>query len=359
MRRMLLLVTVIAVALSVHPQSQSRNLDIYWIDVEGGAATLIVAPTGESMLIDTGWETDGRDAKRIAAAAKQAGLQKIDHLVISHYHGDHVGGLPALSKLIPIGRFYSRGDNVEPVNQKWYDNLRTASGGRTTAVKAGDHISVGAADALIVTSNEKVIDAPLKGGGPNPLCAGAERKPSAGLENSGVVGLLVSYGRFTFLDLIDLDWHQEMELTCPANKLGTVTVFQTDRHGSWDAAGAPAFLGAIKPQVVVFNNGPKKGLGQAQGNADAVTTPAAAKVQPYERNGYARAAALPGIEGIWQGHLSLLDPDPTHNTSRDMIANFEDTPDCKGNWLKASVARDGTFTITNGRNGFSKKYTAR
>ena len=360
MRRIVILAVGIMVALLARGQAQSRNLDIYWIDVEGGAATLIVAPTGESMLIDTGWETDGRDAKRIMAAASQAGLKKIDHLVISHYHGDHVGGLPALSKQIPIDRFYSRGDNVEPVNQKWYDNLKTASGGRTRTVKAGDRISFGGAEALIVTSNEKVIDTPVKGGGPNPLCAAAERKTSAGLENSGVVGLRLSYGRFTFLDLIDLDWHQEMELTCPVNKLGTVTVFQTDRHGSWDGAGAPAFLGAIKPQVVVFNNGPKKGLGQAQVDADAkATTPAGAKVQPYERNGYARAATLPGIEGIWQAHLSLLDQDPKHNTSRDMIANLEDTTDCKGNWIKASVAPDGKFTITNGRNGFSKMYAAR
>lgn len=360
MRRMLLLAGVMVVALLARGQAQSKNLDIYWIDVEGGAATLIVAPTGESMLIDTGWETDGRDAKRIAAAANQAGVKKIDHLVISHYHGDHVGGLPALSKLIPIERFYSRGDNVEPANQKWYDNLKTASGGRTRTVKAGDRIPFGGAEALIVTSNEKVIDAPLKGGGPNPLCANAERKTSAGLENSGVVGLRLAYGRFTFLDLIDLDWHQEMELTCPVNKLGTVTVFQTDRHGSWDGAGAPAFLGAIKPQVVVFNNGPKKGLGQEQVDAGVTpTTGPGAKVQRYERNAYARAAALPGVEGIWQGHLSLLDSDPKHNTSRDMIANLEDTADCKGNWIKASVAPDGKFTITNGRNGFSKTYAAR
>ena len=187
MRRIVILAVGIMVALLARGQAQSRNLDIYWIDVEGGAATLIVAPTGESMLIDTGWETDGRDAKRIMAAASQAGLKKIDHLVISHYHGDHVGGLPALSKLIPIDRFYSRGDNVEPVNQKWYDNLKTASGGRTRTVKAGDRISFGGAEALIVTSNEKVIDTPVKGGGPNPLCAAAERKTSAGLDRKSVV----------------------------------------------------------------------------------------------------------------------------------------------------------------------------
>src|SRR4029077_11112186 len=122
--------------------AQSRNLDIYWIDVEGGAATLIVSPSGQSMLIDTGWEVDDRDAKRIYAATQQAGLKKIDHLVISHYHADHVGGLAALSKMIPIDRFYSRGDEIEPANQKWLDSYRTAAGGKRTIVEAGGDISI-------------------------------------------------------------------------------------------------------------------------------------------------------------------------------------------------------------------------
>ena len=117
--------------------AQSRTLDIYWIDVEGGAATLIVSPSGESMLVDTGYETDGRDAKRIFATAQEAGLKRIDHMVISHYHGDHVGGLAALSKMIPMGRFYGPGDKIEAVNQKWFDSFRTAAADKRTIVKAG------------------------------------------------------------------------------------------------------------------------------------------------------------------------------------------------------------------------------
>ena len=149
-----------------------------------------------------------------------------------------------------------------------------------------------------------------------------------------------------------------MELACPVNKLGTVTMYQTSRHGSFDGAGAPALLGAIRPQVVVVNNGPRKGLGQADNNAKSITPPGTRTAQ-YERNGYARLARLPGIEGIWQGHLSLLDKDPGHNTSEEMIANLEETADCKGNWIKASVERDGRFTVVNGRNGFSKTYMTR
>lgn len=338
--------------------AQSRTLDIYWIDVEGGAATLTVSPSGESMLVDTGYETNDRDAKRIAAAAKAAGLTRIDHLVISHYHGDHVGGLAALSRMIPIGRFYGPGDKIEPQNQKWFDSFRTAAADKRTIVKPGDRIPLQGVQTTVVTSDTQLLETPLEGGGPNALCANAEQKATAGFENERMVGLMLTYGRFKFLNLIDLDWATEMKLACPVNKLGKVTLYQTDRHGSWDGAGAPAFLGAISPQVIVFNNGPRKGLGQMDTNAKTIT-PEGTRVAPYERNGYARAAKLPGIEGIWQGHLSLLDKDPSHNTAPDMIANLEETADCQGHWIKASVQPDGRFTITNGRNGYSRGYTAR
>ena len=356
MARLLLLLVVIAV--SVRPQAQSRTLDIYWVDVEGGAATLFVAPSGESMLIDTGFDVDDRDATRIHAAARAAGLQRIDHVVISHYHRDHVGGLTALAKLIPLGRFYGPGDKIEPANQMWLDAYRTASTGRRTIVKPGDRVPLAGVEVQVVASDLALISRPLPGGGPNPFCADAEDKVAAGFENQRMVGTHLRFGTFTFLALIDLDWQKEMELACPVNRLGAVTLYQTGRHGAFDGAGAPALLGAIRPQVVVFNNGPRKGLGQVDDSAKS-STPAGKKVAPYERNGYARVAQVPGIEGIWQGHLSLLDKDPRHNTSPDMIANVEETADCKGHWIKASVEPSGRFTVTNGRNGFSRTYMAR
>jgi competence protein ComEC len=339
-------------------RAQSRNLDIYWIDVEGGAATLIVSPSGQSMLIDTGFEVDDRDARRIYAATQQAGVKKIDHLVISHYHADHVGGLAALSKMIPIDRFYGRGDEIEPVNQKWLDSYRTAAAGRRTIVRPGDEIPIKGLHALIVASDGKLLAKPLGGGAPNSLCASTEQKAPAGPENQNMVGTLLTFGKFKLLALIDLDWEKEMELVCPVNKLGTVTVYQSGRHGSFDGAGSPALLNAIRPQIAVVNNGPRKGLGQVD-NTVRSTTLAGTKTTPYERNAYSRLAQIPGIEGIWQGHLSLLDKDPSRNTPVDMIANLEDTADCKGNWIKASVEPSRRFTVVNGRNGFSKTYTAR
>jgi len=339
--------------------AQSRTLDIYWIDVEGGAATLLVAPSGESMLFDTGFDVDDRDAKRIVAAAQQAGLQRIDHVVISHYHRDHAGGLAALSKMIPIGRFYGRGDYLEePLNQKWLDSFRAVSAGKRTILKAGDHVPFKGVDTLVVSSDKRFLSRPVNGGGPNPLCADAERKANVGPENAAGVGLLLTFGTFTYLTLIDADWHTELEMVCPVNTLGAVTVYQANRHGSSDGAGAPAFLGAINPQVVVIQNGPRKGLGQVDDKVKSIT-PAGTKPRPFERNGYLRLAGLPRVEGIWQGHLSLLDKDPKHNTSPDMIANFEETAECRAHWIKASVEPDGRFTVVNGRNGFSRTYTAR
>src|SRR5215469_5328184 len=114
--------------------AQARNLDMYWVDVEGGAATLIVSPSGESLLIDTGWAVGDRDAKRVYAVAQQAGLRKIDYLLISHFHADHVGGLAALSKMMPIGRFFDHGDAIEKENQQWLDSYKSASAGKRTIV---------------------------------------------------------------------------------------------------------------------------------------------------------------------------------------------------------------------------------
>ncbi|PYU21036.1 MAG: MBL fold metallo-hydrolase [Acidobacteria bacterium] len=358
--RRFIMLLLLLLALLLVPSStryaQSKPLDIYWIDVEGGAATLIVSPSGESFLIDTGWMVGDRDAQRIYAATQLAGVKKIDYLLISHFHADHVGGLAAFSKMMPIGKFYDHGDTIEKENQQWLDSYTTASAGRRTIVKPGDEIPVKGLRVLVVASDQKVLAKAVNGGRPNPLCATAEQKAPIGLENQRVAGVLVSYGKFKYLNLIDLDWEKEMELACPVNKLGMVTVYQTSRHGAFDGAGAPAFLDAIRPQVVVVNNGPRKGMGQVDNSVKSITP---ADPAPYEKVAYLRLSKIPGIEGIWQEHLSLLDPEPKHNTSPDMIANLEETADCKGNWIKASVQTDGKFTVTNSRNGFSKSYVSR
>ena len=221
-------------------------------------------------------------------------------------------------------------------------------GDKRAAVEAGEKIPFGSVEIDVIASDGRLITTPVNDGGFNTLCATAEHKPQASPENRRSVGALFTYGRFTFLDLGDLNWEMEVELSCPINKVGEVTLYQTSRHGAWDDAGSPTHLYAIKPQVIVVNNGPRKGLGG--------TSPGFSEVSTAH---YDRMAQSPGIEGIWQGHRSLLDPDPAHNTSEDMIANLEETAEGNGHWIRASVSQDGTFTVTNSRNGFSRTYTAR
>ena len=354
-------VALAALALGAAGSTQAQNprtLDITWVDTEGGAATLIVAPNGESMLVDTGYPDADRDAKRIFAAAQKAGLRKIDHMVISHFHGDHTGGLAALAKMIPIEKFYDHGGAVDAVDQGRLDQYKAVAGNKRNVVKPGDVINMAGVRVTVVTSNTNMLANPLPGGGPNALCENTARMSAAGGENQRGVGVMLQYGNFKFLNLIDLDWHSELELACPINKVGAVTLFQTSRHGAPDGANAPALIGAIKPQVIVVNNGPRKGLGASDNRIQPITV-AGRPAPVYERNGYLRMSRLPGIEGIWQGHLSLLDKDPTHNTAPDMIANTEETAECSGHEITAKVGADGKFTMTNGRNGFSKSYTAR
>jgi len=339
--------------------AQSKNLEIYWIDVEGGASTLYVSPSGESMLVDTGYETGGRDAKRILAAAQAAGLKKIDYVVISHYHSDHAGGLPGVAQALPIGKVYGRSDEeLEKANEKWRNNVTEAAKGKRIVVKAGDTIPFKGVQTTVVIADGKGLTKPLKGasGTANSACKDAEQQAPAGPENYRMVGLMVQFGKFRLLNLQDLDWQREMTLVCPNDELGPITLWHVSRHGGLDGSGSPAFLNTIRPQVIMVNNGPRKGMGQVDKTVKS-TTPGGPK--PYEKNSYLRMAKLAGVEDIWQGHLSLLDSDPAHNTAQNQIANLEDTADCKGNWIKASIAPDGKFTITNGRNNFSKTYTAR
>jgi competence protein ComEC len=336
--------------------AQTGDLKIYWIDVEGGASTLFVSPTGESLLFDTGNPGNGdRDAKRIFATAQKAGLTRIDHVVISHWHGDHVGGLEALSKMIPLGKFYDHGDGVEAADKARHDLYAGIAGNNRKILKAGDTIPLGAVQVRVVVSEGPVIASAINGGGPNPLCANAPQQAPAAPENIRMVGLAVTYNNFKYASLADLDWSRETEMACPVNKLGTVNLYTINRHGGLDNSGNPALLGAIKPQVIVLNNGPRKGLGQKVETAKPIN----ANYTPYEPNSFLRLAKNPGVEGIWQEHLSLIDNDPQHNTQPDMIANLEEGAGDQGHGISAVVGSDGKFTVTNARNGFSKTYTAR
>ena len=155
-------------------------------------------------------------------------------------------------------------------------------------------------------------------------------------DNDQSVGFVLKFGKFGFLDLGDLTWNYEPKLVCPANLLGKIDLFQTSHHGL-DRSNSPQLLAAIQPTVAVMNDGPHKG-----GPSSVFET--------LRKTG--------GVQDIWQGHLALDTPKEV-NAPENMIANFEATPDCKGNLLMVSVNANGKFTMTNLRNGFSKSYQAK
>jgi competence protein ComEC len=336
-------VATLSAALSPSRCYAADTLRIYVIDVEGGGATLVIAPSGQSMLIDSGSAGD-RDPQRISAAMQAAGLTKINYLFTTHYDGDHIGGAPGANNVAHFDRFYDHGE----IDAKWeqnrgfekrYSDYLAIAGTRRTIVKAGDVIPFKGVHVDVVASQGAVIPRSInKGGKPNPFCKDAEVKPPNVTENSQSAGVLVSFHNFTFLDVGDLTWDKEMDLACPVNKLGKISLLLATHHGFFnDMSGAPALLWATDPQVVIANNGPRKGMAESA---------------------YNRIEKVADLEGLWQSHLALAS-DRAHNTSEDMIANLEPSSECKGNWIRVDVQPNGRFTVTNGRNNFSKSYTAR
>src|ERR1700704_5209452 len=232
-----------------------KSLHIYFVDVEGGQATLFVTPAGQSLLIDTGWPGfDGRDADRIVAAAKNAGLKKIDFVLLTHYHRDHAGGVPQLAAKIPIGAFLDHGENREPAEaateQTWQEYLKVASQQklkRTTA-QPGDTFPLQGIETKVISSDGAVIEHSLAGAGAtNAACKTAEQPPADPTENPRSLGTLFTFGKLRILDLGDLTSDKEILLTCPVNKLGAVDIYIVSHHGSL-TSNSPLFLNGIAPR---------------------------------------------------------------------------------------------------------------
>ena len=315
------------------------KLEIFCIDVEGGKATLWVAPSGESMLVDTGWPGNNhRDAERIAAAAKAAGVKKIDYLVITHYHTDHAGGVPQLAEKIPIKNFVDHGANSETgqaAEVLFGEYARFRDKGNHIVVKPGDKLPVKGLDVEIVSSDGALLASPLEGAGrPNPDCNGLQQPPPDHTENAHSIGMVVTYGAFRAVDLGDLTKDKEYGLVCPDNKLGTVQLFMVSHHGM-DISNSAALVHALHPQVAIVNNGSHKG-----GSPEA----------------WQIIHDSPGLEDLWQVHYSVP-AGKDHNSSDPFIANIDEV--CRAQWLKVTVEKDGAFTVWNQRNKFEKKYNAR
>ncbi len=354
------------------------SLDIYSVDTEGGQSTLFRSPGGETLLVDTGNAGD-RDLNRILGVLTGAGVTRIDHLFLTHYHGDHYGSLLDIAKRMPVGRFYDHGENIE--KREAFTAFRTGyeeiSKGKRTIVRPGDRIQMAGLDIRVVSSNGEVLKANLPGGGgANAACQAYQPRQETVDDNHQSAGFVMAYGRFRTIDLGDLMWSKEFDLMCPANRIGTVDVYLTSHHGLAQSGG-PVLVHALAPRVAIMNNGPRKG-----GAVEALQI----------------LARSPGLEDTWQLHWSHFGG-IEHNAPGAFIANIDEmdtvvgvltalaaplppaggtagqpagagrrggrggpAPDAAhtpAHLIKVSARQDGSFTVTNTRNGFTKTYAAR
>jgi beta-lactamase superfamily II metal-dependent hydrolase len=372
-------------------QTKPKPLDIYFVDADGGHSTLYVSPSGESVLIDTG-SPGGRDPDRIMAVIEAAGVKQIDHMLLTHYHGDHVGGLQELASRIPIKHFIDHGPSVEPREQvpgfqKLYAEMNAKA--KHTVAKPGDKIPFAGVNVVVVTSAGEVIKKALPGGGkPNPGCASFAPRDESRVDpdNAQSVGVVITLGKFRTINLGDFTWNKEQELMCPNNPIGPVDLYLTSHHGI-DQSGSAALVHGLQPRVVVMHNGTRKG-GALQTMGILHTSP--------------------GLEDIWQLHWAYA-AGMEHNAPGLFIANIEDPatisntlmnppptfgaprgggpvaggpPPAGGApasgpggragggggrgghtgaayWIKVSAEPDGSFSVTNTRNNFTKTYAAR
>jgi beta-lactamase superfamily II metal-dependent hydrolase len=364
MRTTLAIMSALMLSVASAAAQPRTTLDIYVTDVEGGNATLFVTPAGESVLIDTGNANGAvRDVGRIMDAVRDAHLTQIDHLILTHYHGDHFGGMEELSKQIPIKEFIDHGPNVQPgVGADWERDVypKLYAKGKHIVAKAGDRIALKGVDWRIVASaGEMISPTTLPGANkPNPECANF--KPiDNNMEDPMSVASYIIFGRFRTAHLGDLTRDMEFKLMCPATRLPPVNLFLGLHHGV-ETSNSPVMVHALRPRVAIINNGTRKG-------GDPTTMMS--------------IHTSPGLEDLWQIHFSQLSGQE-YSQPGMFIANLLDEPSAampiapiaapaaganappapvhngKAYWIKVSARTDGTFTVTNQRNGFSKTYAA-
>ena len=340
-----------------------ETLDIYLIDVEGGGATLFVSPAGGTLLIDTGngGQSAARDTRRIMDAMQDAGVTEIDHLITTHWHGDHYGAMQELASQVPVRHFIDHGPSVES-SARVAEFLNTTYRGlyeaaEHTVVTPGDRISLAGINITVVASAKRVIARSLPGGGePNGYCADYVPQNEDNGENAQSVGILAQFGEFRVLHLGDLTANTEFDLMCPNNPIGTVDLFVVSHHGQ-PISNTEVLVHAVEARVAIMNNGTRKG-----GQPEAMQV----------------LFSAPGLEDLWQLHFSQLSGQE-YTVPGLFIANSvdEEQPampiaplvprrgagapprpvhNGEANWIKVSGEADGSFTVTNGRNGFTKEY---
>lgn len=337
------LLVLISLGSAAFAGPKDGRLDIYWIDVEGGAATLIVTPAGESVLIDTG-NIGRRDPDRIVKTLVEvAGMKQLDHVIITHYHSDHFGGAAILGDLVPIRNLWDNGtfEGLRDRPDKAYLALKC---GKKHVLSPGSKLPLSEAQqrenlpySLTCIGTRQTFIEPAAGTPENKeICAAAKEKERDGSDNANSVVCVLDFGPFRFFDAGDLTWNQETRLVCPKNLIGKVDVYQVTHHGL-DASNNPLVIRSLEPRVAIMNNGTTKG------GAPEV---------------FANLKEQKSIEAIYQVHKNLRPDGSVNNVADDYIANQEEQ--CKANYIKLSVAADAkTYTVSIPANKHERTYNTR
>lgn len=325
-----------------------RRLDIYWIDAEGGAATLIVTPAGESVLMDSG-NPGGRDSGRIhKLATETARIDKIDFLITTHFHLDHFGGAAELAQRMPISVVYDNGIPLKNPDNRPNDTrfrllikpYREMKVGERKILVPGERIPLrnieGAASIRLTCLAAKQKTASIRsladhsalqkadGAVAESICDSLPQPhPPDTSDNANSIVTILEFGDFRFFNAGDLTWNIEPLLVCPRNIVGsTVDVYQVTHHGL-DSSNNPALLQTLAPTVTVMNNGVTKGCGPKT---------------------FAALSTLPSAKAHYQLHKNLR-PDRHHNTADEYIANLE--RNCGGHAVHLSVVPSGErYTVS-------------
>jgi len=347
----------------------SARSHFYFVDVGSGNAAFVVAPSGEVMMLDAG---PTRAADRILAFMEQNGIRKIDWLVVSHFEDDHMGAAARIAEKVPILHFVDHGESVvygkddewwkdrrgfwfrEGMGRQYdqsYDIYRTArERARHIVVKPGDRVPIPGLEVVVVSGAGKVITQPLEGAGAaNPDCAGVDRQAEDDAEDGQSVGVVVRHGKFRFIYLGDLTWNTANSLFCPRNLIGTVDAYLVTHHaqsmprefGEYYyglSACSPAEVHGLNPRAAILSLG---ALGHKRGAPDAMK-------------------ALHGVVGLdlWQTEYVREGGEAGYNGPEPFIANVGEKSD-KVPYIELSAGADGSFTMTNSRNGYTKQYPPR